>query len=142
MMAITYGNVYVAQIALGADMAHSIKAIREAEAYDGPSLIIAYSHCIAHGINMQNGLQQQKLAVESGHWPLYRYNPAREKDGLNPFQLDSKHPTIPLKEYLYNETRYKSLIRSHPEVAELLLSEAQDDVLRVWKLYEEKAAVK
>ena len=140
MMAISYGNVYVAQIAMGANDAHTIKAFREAEAFDGPSLIIAYCHCISHGYNLVHGLEQQKLAVQSGYWPLIRYNPNLAKEGKNPFQLDSKAPSIPLEEYTYNENRYKMLTRTMPEQAKELLKEAQEGVLERWKLYERLAA--
>jgi len=140
MMAISYGNVYVAQIAMGANDAHTIKAFREAEAFDGPSLIIAYCHCISHGYNLVHGLEQQKLAVQSGYWPLIRYNPNLVKEGKNPFQLDSKAPSIPLEEYTYNENRYKMLTRTMPEQAKKLLKEAQEGVLERWKLYERLAA--
>jgi pyruvate-ferredoxin/flavodoxin oxidoreductase len=140
MMAMTYGSVYVAQIALGANDAHTIKAFREAEAYDGPSLIIAYSHCIAHGIDMSKGLDQQELAVKSGYWPLYRYNPALKVEGKNPLQLDSKPPSIPVEEYIYNETRYRMLCKSDPQAAERLLAEKQKVVAARWKQYERMAS--
>jgi len=134
-LAMSYGNVYVAQIAMGASDAQTVKAIIEAEAYDGPSIIIAYSHCIAHGINMQNGLDQQKLAVESGYWPLYRYNPDLTIEGKNPFSLDSKAPKIPVRNYAYNETRYKMLTKTHPEHAKRLIELAQEDVNEKWDFY-------
>jgi pyruvate-ferredoxin/flavodoxin oxidoreductase len=140
-LAMTYGNVYVAQIAMGANDAQTIKAISEAAAYNGPSLIIAYSHCIAHGINMTKGMEQQKLATQSGYWPLFRYNPDRAKEGHNPLQLDSKAPAMPLEKYIYNETRYKMLTQSDPEVAQQLLKLAQEDVNKKWKTYEQLAAV-
>jgi pyruvate-ferredoxin/flavodoxin oxidoreductase len=139
MMAMSYGSVYVAQVAMGANDAHTVKAILEAEAYDGPSLIIAYSHCIEHGIDMAKGLQQQKLAVDSGHWILYRYNPALKAQGKNPLQLDSKTPKIPLRDYAYNETRYRMLAQSNPEAAERLLALAQEEVLARWARYEKLA---
>jgi pyruvate-ferredoxin/flavodoxin oxidoreductase len=139
LMAMSYGYVYVAQISLGANPMQALKAIVEAQSYDGPSLIIAYSHCIAHGFNLRLGAQQQELAVASGYWPLYRYNPARIKEGLNPFMLDSKDPTIQLKDYIYNETRFKSLVQSQPEEAESLLQEAQEDVNRRWAKYKKMA---
>jgi len=135
LMAINYGHVYVAQIAMGADDAQTLKAIREAEAYDGPSLVIAYSHCIAHGINMAKGLEQQRLAVESGHWLLYRHDPRRVAAGENPFQLDCKAPKIPLKQYIYNETRYRMLVQSNPEAAAELLIHAQAAVNARWTRY-------
>ena len=131
----TYGNVYVAHVAMGANDSHTIKAFLEAEAYEGPSLIIAYSHCIAHGYNLAMGLDQQKNAVNSGHWPLFRYNPDLTKAGKNPFQLDSKAPSLDLDKYIYNETRYKMLSLSHPELAKQLLTEAQNDVAVRWQLY-------
>jgi pyruvate-ferredoxin/flavodoxin oxidoreductase len=117
MMAINYGNVYVAQIAMGSNDLQTLKAIIEAEAYDGPSLIIAYSHCIAHGINMAKGMDNQKGAVDSGYWPLFRYNPDNVDEGKNPLKMDSKAPKIKLSEYAYKETRYKMLTKSKPEVA-------------------------
>ncbi|HEY65150.1 MAG TPA: pyruvate:ferredoxin (flavodoxin) oxidoreductase [Caldilineae bacterium] len=139
MMAMTYGNVYVAQVAFGANDAQTVRAFLEAESYDGPSLIIAYSHCIAHGIDMAKGLDQQKLAVDSGYWILYRYDPRRKAEGKPPLQIDSKGPKIPLKEYIYNETRYRMLIRSNPEMAEHLLAEAQKAVEEHWRKYEQLA---
>ncbi|MDR3627859.1 MAG: pyruvate:ferredoxin (flavodoxin) oxidoreductase [Ignavibacteriaceae bacterium] len=142
LMAMSYGNVYVAKVALGASDAQTVRAFVEAEAYDGPSLIIAYAHCIAHGIDMAKGLHNQKAAVDSGHWQLYRYNPDLTKEGKNPFKLESKGLKIPLKEYTYNETRYKMLVKSHPEEAEKLMEEAQKDVTEKWKQYEHLAAAK
>ncbi len=139
MMAITYGNVYVAQVAMGANDAHTVRAFLEAESYEGPSLIIAYSHCIAHGFDLAKGMEQQRLAVESGYWPLYRYDPRLKAEGKNPFQLDSKPPRIPLKDYAYNETRYRMLSQSMPERAEKLLEEAQAAVLERWAKYEQMA---
>jgi pyruvate-ferredoxin/flavodoxin oxidoreductase len=135
MMAMSYGNVYVAQVAMGASDAHTVKTFIEAEAYDGPSIIIAYSHCIAHGIDMAKGLTQQKLAVDSGHWPLYRFNPTLTDEGKNPFQLDSKPPKIALKDYIYNETRYRVLERSKPEAAAALLALAEQAVKERWEKY-------
>jgi pyruvate-ferredoxin/flavodoxin oxidoreductase len=117
MEAISYGSVYVARVAMGGSDTQTIKAFREAEAYPGPSLIIAYSHCIAHGYDMAFGLNQQKSAVLSGYWPLARYNPSLRAQGKNPFQLDSKAPSIPLKQYMYEEARYSMLARSHPREA-------------------------
>jgi pyruvate-ferredoxin/flavodoxin oxidoreductase len=139
-MAMTYGNIYVAQIAMGASDAQTVKAFLEAEAYQGPSLIIAYSHCIAHGINMAKGMTQQKMAVDSGYWPLYRYNPTLIEQGKNPFQLDSKAPTLALKDYIYTETRYRMLTQSDPAAAAELLTLAQEDVQSRWALYEKMAA--
>jgi len=141
MMAVNYGSVYVARIAFGQSDMQTVKAFQEAEAYDGPSLIIAYSHCIAHGYDLVHGLDQQKLAVQSGHWPLFRYNPMLKELGKNPFVLESKAPSIPLEKYIYNETRYSMLKHSNPEVAQQLLKEAQHDVNERWKLYESWAAM-
>ncbi|OGR19176.1 MAG: pyruvate:ferredoxin (flavodoxin) oxidoreductase [Desulfobacterales bacterium GWB2_56_26] len=129
----TYGNVYVAQISLGANPAQAIKAIAEAEAYDGPSLIIAYAHCINHGINMALGLEQQKKAVACGHWPLYRFNPQLEAQGKNPLVIDSKEPTISFEEYALAENRYRMLKRVNPGMADQLLAESQKDDLKNWK---------
>jgi pyruvate-ferredoxin/flavodoxin oxidoreductase len=140
MMAMTYGNVYVAKVAMGANDQHTLRAFLEAEAYDGPSLIIAYSHCIAHGINMETAMQNQKAAVDSGHWPLFRYHPDLAAEGKNPFKLDSKGLKIPFKDYAYMETRYKMLTKSHPAEAAALMIEAQADVVRKWKEYERFAA--
>ncbi|MBX2997815.1 MAG: pyruvate:ferredoxin (flavodoxin) oxidoreductase [Caldilineaceae bacterium] len=139
MMAVNYGNVYVAQIAMGASDAQTVRAFLEAESYDGPSLIIAYSHCIAHGINMAKGMDQQKLAAESGYWPLYRYDPRLKAAGKNPFQLDSKAPKTPLETYMYNENRFRMLQSSQPKAAEILLDAAQQAVLERWHKYEELA---
>ncbi len=141
MMAMTYGNVYVARVAIGANDAHTVKAFLEAESFNGASLIIAYSHCIGHGYDLAYGMDQQKLAVQSGYWPLIRYNPDLEKEGKNPLQLDSKKPSIPLEEYIYKETRYRMLTHSKPEVAKKLLKAAQDEVLKRWKLYEHWASM-
>jgi pyruvate-ferredoxin/flavodoxin oxidoreductase len=113
----------------------------EAEAHDGPSIIIAYSHCIAHGYDMVYGIEQQKAAVNSGHWPLFRYNPGLAKEGKNPFVLDSRAPSIPLEKYIYNETRYTMLVNSDPEEAKKLLKQAQENVNERWKLYQHMAAM-
>jgi len=139
MQAISYGNVYVAQIAMGANPQQTLLAMREAEAYDGPSLILAYSHCIAHGIDMEKGLDQQKKAVQSGYWPLIRYNPVLRKNNQNPFVLDSPKPNIPFKEYAYNELRYKVLTQTQPQEAEKLIQLAQEIVDLRWKTYEDMA---
>lgn len=139
MMAVSYGNVYVGKVAMGANDAHTVKTFLEAESYDGVSLIIAYSHCIAHGINMAKGLEQQNLATQSGHWPLYRFDPRLADEGKNGFQLDSKDPKIPLKDYIYNETRYNMLTLSNPDAAAKLLEEAQADVNARWARYKEIA---
>ena len=141
MEAVSYGYVYVAQVALGGNDTHVIKAFQEAEAHEGPSIIIAYSSCIAHGYDLVHGLEQQKLAVQSGYWPLMRYNPALRNEGKNPFQLDSKSPSIRLKDYAYREARYTMLARGNPELAATLLKEAQDDVERQWRVYSARAAM-
>ncbi len=139
LQAISYGNVYVARVAMGADPHQTLTAFREAEAYDGPSLIVAYSHCIAHGYDMRKGLDQQYKAVNSGHWPLVRYDPTVRARGGNPFQLDSPRPRIPLADYLYNELRYKVLRNSDPAEADRLLELAQEAVDQRWQTYEEMA---
>jgi pyruvate-ferredoxin/flavodoxin oxidoreductase len=141
MEAISYGDVYVARVAMGGGDTHTVKAFLEAEAYNGPSLIIAYSHCIAHGYDMVFGMNQQKAAVLSGCWPLMRYNPALNLEGKNPFQLDSKPPSIPLKDYVYQEARYTILARTNPEAAAQLLRQAQEDVQRRWRVYENRASM-
>ncbi|MGB8031838.1 MAG: pyruvate:ferredoxin (flavodoxin) oxidoreductase [Terracidiphilus sp.] len=141
MEAVSYGSVYVAQVALGGNDSHVVKAFQEAEAHEGPSIIIAYSSCIAHGYDLVHGLEQQKLAVQSGYWPLMRYNPALRGQGKNPFQLDSKAPAIRLKEYAYREARYTMLARGNPEMAAELLTEAQDDVERQWRVYSARAGM-
>jgi pyruvate-ferredoxin/flavodoxin oxidoreductase len=136
LMAVNYGSVYVARVAFGSNDTHTIKSFMEAEAWDGPSLLIAYSHCIAHGYDLVHGLDQQKAAVSSGYWPLFRYNPALAAQGKNPFQLDSRQPSTALKDYIYNETRYTMLVKSNPEEAKRLLALAEEDVKSRWKLYE------
>ncbi|MBK6885873.1 MAG: pyruvate:ferredoxin (flavodoxin) oxidoreductase [Tetrasphaera sp.] len=139
LQATAYGSVYVARVALGADPQQTLRAFREAESYDGTSLVIAYSHCIAHGIDMSKGLEQQKRAVNSGHWPLMRYDPTIRDRGENPFFLDSPRPTIPLSEYIYKELRYRMLRQTAPEEAERLLGLAQNAVDQRWAVYEEMA---
>jgi pyruvate-ferredoxin/flavodoxin oxidoreductase len=150
MLAMSYGNVYVARVAFGANDRQTVQAILEAEAYDGPSLIIAYSHCIAHGYDMKYGLEQQQAAVDSGHWVLYRYNPdlasppavetnGHEQRAKNPFQLDSKAPSLPLEKYIYREGRYRMLQQSNPEAAERLLALAKLDVAHRWETYRKMA---
>jgi len=139
LQAIAYGNVYVAQVAMGANPQQTLQAFREAEAYAGPSLILAYSHCIAHGIDMRHGMQQQNLAAASGYWPLFRFNPVMRTVGENPFILDSPRPRLPLKAYAYNELRYSSLARSRPEEADALLTMAQTAVTEKYRQYEELA---
>jgi pyruvate-ferredoxin/flavodoxin oxidoreductase len=136
LMAMTYGNVYVAKVAMGAGDMHTVKAFLEAEAYDGPSLIIAYSHCIAHGYDLSFGMEQQKVAVSSGYWPLMRYNPELTAQGKNPFQLDSRPPSTSFKDYAYKETRYTMLVKSNPEEAKKLLGLAEEDVAAKWRLYD------
>ena len=141
MIAMSYGYVYVARVAMGANDQQTLKAILEAEAFDGPSIVIAYSHCIAHGIDMAKGLDQQKLAVQSGHWSLFRYNPDLALEGKNPLTIDSKEPSIPLEQYIYNETRYRMLTQSDEERAEMLLKSAQADVKARWHYYQQMAAM-
>ena len=142
MQAISYGNVYVARVAFGANPQQALLAMREAEAYDGPSLILAYSHCIAHGYDLKDGLGQQHKAVASGHWPLLRYNPVLRKKNQNPFVLDSPRPNVALKDYAYNELRYKVLTMTNPEAADELMKRAQELVNLKWKTYEELATKK
>jgi pyruvate-ferredoxin/flavodoxin oxidoreductase len=137
LIAMTYGSVYVANVAMGANDMHTIRAFMEAEAYQGPSLIIAYSHCIAHGINMTNGMVNQKAAVESGHWPLYRYNPLLAREGKNPLKLDSKPPKIRFEDYAYLEARYKMLTKSNPEEAKRLMKLAEEDAKHRYSVLEE-----
>jgi len=139
MMAINYGSAYVARISLGADMNQAIRIFREAEAYDGPSLIVAYSPCVGHGYDLKNALTQQKAAVASGYWPLMHYNPELKKEGKNPFVLDSKAPSIPLEEYIYAENRYRILTYSKPEIAKKYYKKAQEEVMNRWKIYEKWA---
>ncbi|SFJ05336.1 pyruvate:ferredoxin (flavodoxin) oxidoreductase [Celeribacter neptunius] len=139
LQAIAYGNVYVAQVALGANPQQTLQAFREAEAWDGPSIILAYSHCIAHGIDMSKGLNQQQKAVKSGYWPLLRFDPARHGTGRAPFMLDSPRPTIPFKDYAYGELRYRQLTQTRPEEAAELLELAQSGILDKYRTYEEFA---
>ncbi len=139
MIAMTYGNIYVARVAMGANDAQVVKAFREAEAYDGPSLILAYSHCIAQGINMTKGMDTQKAAVACGHWPLMRFDPRLADEGKNPLQLDSKEPSISFKEFAYEQTRFSMLAKSNPEAAAVLIEQAQDDVTSRWHLYKQMA---
>jgi pyruvate-ferredoxin/flavodoxin oxidoreductase len=141
MMAMSYGNVYVARVAMGANDVHTLKVFREAEAFDGPSIIIAYSHCVAHGYDLAHGMDQQKAAVQSGYWTLMRYNPTLRSQGKNPLQIDSGAPTLPLKKYVYNETRYTMLAQSDPAAAATLLEEAQQDIQNRRKLYDHLAAL-
>jgi pyruvate-ferredoxin/flavodoxin oxidoreductase len=141
LLAMTYGNVYVAQIAMGASDSQTVRAFAEAEQHEGPSLIIAYSHCIAHGIRMEAGTDQHKKAVQSGHWILYRYNPALAAEGRNPLQIDSREPSIPFQDYAYNETRYRMLAQSNPVEAKRLLREAQSDAHDRWRHYHQLASL-
>jgi pyruvate-ferredoxin/flavodoxin oxidoreductase len=141
MISMTYGNIYVARVAFGMNDMHTVRAFLEAEAYDGPSLIIAYSHCIAHGYDLKHGLEQQKAAVQSGHWPLMRYNPDLVKQGKNPLILDSKAPSLTLDKFENNETRFTMLTHSDPEAAKRLLDTAQAEVTARWRLYEHWAAM-
>ncbi len=141
LIAMAYGYVYVARVAMGASDQQTLSAFLEADAYDGPSIIIAYSHCIAHGIDMRKGLEQQKLAVQSGFWPLYRYNPQLAQEGKNPLTIDSKEPTVPFEQYAYNETRYRMLVQSDEQRAEMLLKLAEQDVKNRWNFYKQMAAM-
>jgi len=135
MLAMTYGNIYVAQVAFGANPAQTVRAFVEADAYDGPSIIIAYSHCIAHGINMTFGFDNQKKAVQSGFWPLYRFNPKLSEEGKNPLQLDSKETKISYRDFAYNEVRFRTLKQSNPERAAMLMEKADKLVAQRFKLY-------
>ncbi|WP_353510801.1 pyruvate:ferredoxin (flavodoxin) oxidoreductase, partial [Intrasporangium sp.] len=139
LQAISYGNVYVARVAMGADPQQTLTAFREAEAYDGPSLIIAYSHCIAHGYDLVHGLDQQKAAVNCGHWPMFRFNPTLEAQGKNPFVLDSKAPSLPLEKYIYNETRFRVVQQQDPQRFARLLELEQQEVASRYRLYEQMA---
>lgn len=139
LMAVNYGHVYVGKVALGADLNHTIRVFREAEAYQGPSLIVAYCPCIAHGYDLRNALKQQKAAVASGYWTLMHFDPKLRKEGKNPFILDSKAPSIPLDEYIYNENRYRMLTYSNPDIAKKYYQEAQDEVQNRWKIYQKWA---
>ncbi len=141
MIAMSYGYVYVAQVAMGSSDLQTLRAFMEADAYDGPSLILAYSHCIAHGIDMSKGLNQQDLAVKSGLWPLYRFNPILAAEGKNPLKLDSKAPSVPLADFAYNETRYRMLLQSDEERAQALMEKGQRTVKSRWTLYEQMAAM-
>jgi pyruvate-ferredoxin/flavodoxin oxidoreductase len=141
LIAMAYNTIYVARVAMGADDVQTLRAFMEAEAYDGPSLIIAYSHCIAHGIDMKRGLDQQKLAVQSGHWPLYRYNPDLIEQGKNPLSIDCKAPSVPLDQYVYNETRYRMLRQSDAERAGELLTQAQLEARARWERYQQLQAM-
>ena len=141
LIAMSYGYVYVAKVAMGANDQQTLKALLEAEAYDGPSIVIAYSPCIAHGYDMARSLDQAKLAVQSGHWPIFRYDPRLAIEGKNPLQIESKEPSIPFSQYAYNETRYKMLTQMNEERAEELMKEAQHDAKSRWTLYQQMAAM-
>ena len=139
LIAMSYGYVYVARIAMGASDQQTLRALIDAESYDGPSLVIAYSHCIAHGYDMAKGLEQQKLAVQSGAWPMYRYDPRLVEEGKNPLLIESKEPSIPVSQYAYNETRYKMLTQMDETRAEVLMKAAQQDAKSRWMLYQQMA---
>ena len=141
MIASAYGDVYVAQIAMGADNPQTVKALAEADAYDGPSLVIAYSHCIAHGIEMKQGMEQHKLAVDTGYWPLYRYDPRHAQAGEHPFKLDSRAPKLPVSEFMSREARFAMLQRARPDEAAELGALAQHDVDERWHVYEQLAEI-
>ncbi|HVP42552.1 MAG TPA: pyruvate:ferredoxin (flavodoxin) oxidoreductase [Terriglobales bacterium] len=141
LMAVNYGNVYVARVAMGGSDTQAIKAFEEAEAYAGPSLILAFSHCVAHGYDLMYGMEQQKLAVQTGYWPLFRYNPALALEGKNPLQLDSRRPSLPLQKYMLNETRFNILNHADEDQAKKLLHEAESDVRNRWDLYEKLASL-
>jgi pyruvate-ferredoxin/flavodoxin oxidoreductase len=136
MMAMTYGNVYVASVAMGAKDEHTLRAFLEAEAYEGVSIIIAYSHCIAHGIEMTDALRNQKALVDSGQWLLYRYNPLLELKGENPLKLDSRAPKLATTDYLHMENRFKQLEKLNPDEAKKLFAEIEDDIMTRWHMYE------
>jgi pyruvate-ferredoxin/flavodoxin oxidoreductase len=139
-IAMTYGHIYVASVALGARDEHTLRVFIEAERYKGPSLIIAYSHCIAFGMDMEKGMQDQKMAVQTGYWPLFRYNPELAREGKNPLILDSGAPQSPLSEYTDKQNRFKILAKSHPERSKKLLEEAQKDINDRRRIYEKMAS--
>ncbi|MGD8864676.1 MAG: pyruvate:ferredoxin (flavodoxin) oxidoreductase, partial [Anaerolineales bacterium] len=138
-IAMSYGNIYVAQVAYGANMTQLVKAMQEAEAYDGPSLIIAYSHCIAHGIDMTTATDLHEDAEQSGFWPLFRFNPDLAEQGKNPLQMDSKAPSEDIAEFAYKQNRFRSLRASDPDRAEKLIEALREDVITRWKFYEQMA---
>ena len=142
LMAMSYGHVYVARIALGANDTQTVQAFEEAEAFDGPALIIAFGPCVAHGYDLTHSLEQQKLAVQSGYWPLFRYNPARAAAGENPLVLDSKPPSLPLTEYFGAEPRFDHLTHAESDADRALLHEAEADVAARWNLYAQFAAMR
>jgi len=129
----SYGNIYVARVAMGYSDVQTLRAFLEADAYDGPSLIIAYSHCIAHGISMEKGLEQQRLAIQSGAWSLYRYNPLAALDGKNPLTVDSREPSFAVADYAYNETRYRMLVNKDENRAEQLMKTANEEARQRWE---------
>jgi pyruvate-ferredoxin/flavodoxin oxidoreductase len=139
LMAMAYGNVYVAQVAFGAKDVQTLRTFLEAESYDGPSMIICYAPCIAHGVDLSNNIRQQELAVDSGHWPLFRYDPRRTQQGENPLKMDSKEPTIPYRDFAATETRFSVLQRTHPEDSERFLQQAQKQIKTRYQLYEQLA---
>ncbi|MBT3277774.1 MAG: pyruvate:ferredoxin (flavodoxin) oxidoreductase, partial [Phycisphaerales bacterium] len=141
MIAMSYGNIYVAQTAMGANPAQAVKAFAEADAYPGCSIVICYSHCIAHGINMTTGIDQQKAAVSSGFWPLYRFDPRVAATGKNPLQLDSKEPTTSFEDYAYSENRWKMLTKADPERAAKLMVDATNDVNTTYHLIKQMANI-
>jgi pyruvate-ferredoxin/flavodoxin oxidoreductase len=141
MLAVSYGNVYVAQVAMGSNPAQSLKAFREADSYRGPSLILAYSHCIAHGINMSTAMTHQKDVVQTGFWPLFRYDPREARAGEHPFHLDSRKPTKKFNELAMKEARFAMLARTDPKHAEHLFELAQKDIDDQWHYYEQMAGV-
>jgi pyruvate-ferredoxin/flavodoxin oxidoreductase len=141
LIMMSYGSVYVAQIAVGASHNQAVKAMVEAERFNGPSILISYGHCIAHGIDMAHGLEREEMAVKSGHWLLYRYNPDLIDQGKNPLQLDSKEPSIKFEDYAYVENRYRTLISKDPERAKKLIKLGQQDCDRRWNLYRQLAAM-
>jgi pyruvate-ferredoxin/flavodoxin oxidoreductase len=140
LQAISYGYVYVAQVALGGSPEQTIQALRDAETYEGPALILAYSHCIAHGYDLRDGMKQQRRAVATGYWPLFRFDPRMRRSGMNPFRLDSTRPRLPLEDFAYHELRYRILSRARPEEARILLRQAQAAANERYRLYEDIAA--
>jgi pyruvate-ferredoxin/flavodoxin oxidoreductase len=137
LISMSYGNIYVATVAYGANDAQTVRAFIEAEAYDGPSIILAYSPCIAHGIDLKTGIDNMDRAVQSGHWPLYRFNPALAAKGENPLKLDSKAPKLAFEEYAYKEDRWKMLTKSKPEAAKELLKVAGEQAVQKWQYLEQ-----
>ena len=139
LMAMTYGSVYVARVALGAKDAHTVKVLQEAEAYPGPSLVIAYAHCIAHGYDLAEGVEHQRMAVESGYWPLYRYDPRRTADGLPPLQLDSGAARSDVGDYMETEARFRVIEQQSPERFAKLVDAARHEQAVRRALYEQLA---